>query len=57
MDRMKKKIGGGAFGEVYKAKWKGSDVAVKILISQSHSEQTIQVKFQQLLVTLKGFFL
>ena len=36
-----KKIGTGNFGEVYKGKWKGSDVAVKKFFKQQASEQLL----------------
>ena len=39
--KLGKKIGAGTFGEVYKAKWKGSDVAVKKFFKQQANEQIL----------------
>jgi len=43
--RLEKKIGQGSFGEVYKAKWKGNDVAVKIFFrQQSHDNILLELR-------------
>ncbi len=45
--RMAEHLGGGGYGEVYKAQWKGTDVAVKIVSMEGQVNSDIRGKFKE----------
>ncbi len=44
---MEEHLGGGGYGEVYKAQWKGTDVAVKIVSVEGQVGSDIRSKFKE----------